>query len=263
MFKPYTKMFFKAFFIQSLWNFERLQNIGFLFVLKPFLDKVYLNPDRRKEALLRHTGFFNTHPYMANVIVAITANMEKKNAESASLADVKNVNMIKSAMAGPLAAIGDSFFWGTLRPVTSFISIFLVVLFARVLNQELLQYSIIVPLCFIFIYNIVHIPLRYWLMIISLRLDKESVALISRLEFKFLWEMARYAGLLIIIVTLFFYFKVFGFAPANTNFFGAAVPDAFVYGVVLVLATVLGRFSATFMFYSVILLCIIMSYLGI
>ena len=58
MFKIYGKMFFKSFFLQALWNFERLQNIGFLFVLKPFVDKVYPDRERRKEALIRHTGFF-------------------------------------------------------------------------------------------------------------------------------------------------------------------------------------------------------------
>ncbi|MDR3275349.1 MAG: PTS system mannose/fructose/sorbose family transporter subunit IID [Endomicrobium sp.] len=51
--------------MQSLWNFERIQNIGFLFVLKSFLCKIYLNKDRRKEAVLKHTVFFNTYPYTA------------------------------------------------------------------------------------------------------------------------------------------------------------------------------------------------------
>lgn len=261
MLKVYGKMFIKAFFIQALWNFERLQNIGFLFVLKPFIDKVYLNPDRKKEALLRHTGFFNTHPYMANIIIAMTANAEKEIAGNEGTdKKIPDTNFIKSIMAGPLAAIGDSFFWGTLRPFTAFLSIFLVILFARVLDP---QYSWIVPLVFLFTYNFVHVPVRYWLFFISLKLDKEMMAVISKLEFKFLGDMARYAGLLIVVISLFFYFKVFGFAPANVNFFGERIPDAFVFGIVLVLSTVFGRLSATFMFYCTVLLCVLMSYLGL
>lgn len=261
MFKVYSKMFLKSFFLQALWNFERLQNIGFLFVLKPFLDKVYLNPERRKDAMLRHTGFFNTHPYMANIIIAITSNAEKEIAENEGNGKkLPDVNFIKSVMAGPLAAIGDSFFWGTLRPFTAFLSIFLVILFSRVLDPA---YSWIVPLVFLFTYNCVHIPVRYWLFFISLKLDKEMLAVISKLEFKFLGDMARYAGLLLVIASLVFYFKVFGFAPVNMNFFGDNIPDAFIYGVVLVITTVFGRFSATFMFYCVVLLCVLMSYLGI
>ena len=259
--KIHFKMFIKAFFIQALWNFERLQNIGFLFVLKPYLDRIYPDKNERRRALLRHASFFNTHPYMANVIVGISSNMEKKISDGTMPQD--SVNQIKSIMAGPLAAIGDSFFWGTLRPVTSFISIFLVILFARVLDQSFSSYSILVPVFFLVTYNIVHIPFRCWLMFISFRLDRESVAIISKLEIKFLWEMIRYAGLIFVIFSLFLYFKVFGFDPANANFFGTFIPDAVIFGIVLVPSVLLGRFSATFMFYVIILLCIIMSYLGI
>ena len=255
-------MFFKAFFLQALWNFERLQNIGFLFVLKPFLDKIYPDKEKRREALLRHTGFFNTHPYMANVIIAMTANMEKHAAEG-GLDDVNKINLVKSTMAGPLAAIGDSYFWGTLRPVAAFISIFFVILFSRGLDQRFAAFNIMPPVIFIFLYNIVHLPVRYWLLFISFKLDKDSISFISKLEFKFLLEMVRYFGLLVVVASMFFYFNIFGFGPANQIFFGNTVPDVLVYGIVLVATTLLGRFRATFMFYSVILLCIVMSYMGL
>ncbi|MCL2145300.1 MAG: PTS system mannose/fructose/sorbose family transporter subunit IID [Endomicrobia bacterium] len=261
MFKIYGKMFLRSFLIQALWNFERLQNIGFLYVMQPFLDKIYPNIDKKKDAMIRHTGFFNTHPYMANIIIAVTANTEKELAESrASAKKAADINSIKSAMAGPLAAIGDSFFWGTLRPVTAFLSIFLVILFTRVLDPA---YSWIVPLVFLFSYNCVHITIRYWLFFISLKLDKEMIAVISKLEFKFLGDIVRYVGVLIVIASLFFYFKVFGFDPINNNFFASDIPDAFAFGVVLVLSAIFCRFGAAFMFYCVVLLCILMSYLGI
>ncbi|MDR1194991.1 MAG: PTS system mannose/fructose/sorbose family transporter subunit IID [Endomicrobium sp.] len=261
MFKVYGKMFLKTFFIQSLWNFERLQNIGFLFVLKPFLDKVYLNPDRRKEALMRHTGFFNTHPYMANIIIAITANAEKEIAAKEAAAEkLPDTNFIKSVMAGPLAAIGDSFFWGTLRPFTAFLSIFFVILFSKVLDPS---YSWIVPFIFLFTYNCVHIPARYWFLSISFKLDKEMLAVVPKLEIKFLGDMARYTGFLLVIASLVFYFKIFGFSAVHTNFLTPAIPDAFVFGIVLVVSIIFGRMSATFMFYSVVLLCVLMSYLGL
>jgi PTS system mannose-specific IID component len=261
MFKVYGKMFFKTFFIQALWNFERLQNIGFLFVLKPFLDKVYLNPDRRKEALMRHTGFFNTHPYMANIIIAITANAEKEIAvKEGTLEKLPDINFIKSVMAGPLAAIGDSFFWGTLRPFAAFLSIFFVILFSKALNPD---YSWIAPFIFLFAYNCVHIPARYWFLFISFKLDKEMLAVIPKLEIKFFGDMARYTSFLLVVASLVIYFKIYGFSSVHTNFLTPAVPDALVFGVVLAVSTVLGRMSATFMFYSVVLLCVLMSYLGL
>lgn len=259
----YIKMYIKSFFIQALWNFERLQNIGFLFVVKPFLDKVYADKNKRKEALLRHTGFFNTHPYMANVIVALTAKAEKRISET-GLENNPDVNLIKSSMAGPLAAIGDSFFWGTIRPVLSFLCIFWVIFFAqRSVMYTFSSYSVVIPITFFMLYNIIHLPVRYWFLVVSFKLDKESIAFISKMEFKVLWEMARYLGLIVILVSLGFYFKIFGFAPINTIFADNSVADTIMFGAVLVLSTIFGRFSATFMFYAVIILCILIAYLGI
>lgn len=261
MFKLYNKMFIKAFFIQSLWNFERLQNIGFLFVMKSFLKHLYKDKAKLKEAYLRHLGFFNTHPYMANIILAMAANMEEKIA--AEEANPQDVNILKNAMAGPLAAIGDSFFWGTIRPVVSFISIFMVILFARVLDPALAEYSVFVPLFFIFTYNLIHIPIRYWFMVVGFRFDSETIQFISKMEFKFLWEAIRYAGILVVAAAVFFYFKVFGFAPGNTNFFQGFIPDAMVYAIVFLLSFLLGKIRPVFLFYSVIVFCILISYLGI
>ncbi|MDR1942438.1 MAG: PTS system mannose/fructose/sorbose family transporter subunit IID [Endomicrobium sp.] len=260
MFKTRHVMFIKAFFLQSLWNFERLQNAGFLFVLKPFFKRIYKDAQERKKAFLRHSGFFNTHPYMANIIIAMVSNVEHKRAAGQEISDV---NALKSSLAGPLAAIGDSFFWGTVRPSVSFVCVFLVILFDKVLNHNLLGYSVFIPLFFLFAYNIIHVPLRYWFLFVGFKLDRESLAMISKLEFKFLWEALRYGGLLVIIAALFFYFKEFGFSPSSSILFGIAVPDAVVFAIVFVLSILLGRLSATLMFYLVILACMITSYLGI
>ena len=64
-------IFLRTFFLQALWNFERLQNVGFLYILYPVLKNLYPNKEKRKEVLLRHIGFFNTNPYMVTVIVAM------------------------------------------------------------------------------------------------------------------------------------------------------------------------------------------------
>ena len=62
-------IFLRTFFLQALWNFERLQNVGFLYILYPVLKKLYPDKEKRKEALLRHIGFFNTNPYMVTIII--------------------------------------------------------------------------------------------------------------------------------------------------------------------------------------------------
>ncbi len=69
-------IFLRTFFLQALWNFERLQNIGFLYILYPVIKSLYKDKEERKKVLLRHIGFFNTNPYMANIIIAMVINAE-------------------------------------------------------------------------------------------------------------------------------------------------------------------------------------------
>ena len=46
-------------FLQSSWNFERLQNAGFLFAIYPLLKIIYKdNPEALKNAVKRHFNFF-------------------------------------------------------------------------------------------------------------------------------------------------------------------------------------------------------------
>ncbi len=260
MIKICFKMFIRTLFIQALWNYERMQNIGFLFALKPFLYKIYLNEGKRKEALLRHMGFFNTHPYMANMIIAIIASMEKRIAEDNSNEKVSEVNAVKSAMEGPLAAIGDSFFWGTLRPLAALISISMLILL-KASDSWFEAYNVLIPLLFIFIYNIVHISVRFRLMFLGFILDKESIVRSSKFNFKLLWKMGYSDKLIISAAALFLYLKVFGFGSAANNIFPkTGINVVFIYGVVLVLSIFVSKkFSPIFLLYGTILTCIIMS----
>ncbi|MCA6069540.1 MAG: PTS system mannose/fructose/sorbose family transporter subunit IID [Endomicrobium sp.] len=262
MIKIYSRMFVRSFFIQTVWNYERMQNMGFVFILKPFLDKVYLNENKKKEALLRHIGHFNTHPYMSGVVVAIVANLEKKIAED-NVTDAKlpDVNNIKDTMAGPLAALGDLFFFGTLRPAISFISIFMLIFFVKVLDDRFVGYGILIPFIFIVLYNVVHIAARYWIMFLGFKFGKESIFVLS--SFKFLLTLTRYSGLIIAIAALVLYFSTFGFG-LNGMFPDSNAQDAIVYGIVLVCSVlVASRFGGIFLFYTIILACMLMSYLGI
>ena len=261
MIKIYSKMFLRALFLQALWNYERMQNIGLLFVLKPFLYKIYLSEDKRKEALLRHTGFFNTHPYMSNMIIIVIANMEKEIAKGNCSEKVSEVNMIKSVMEGPLAAIGDSFFWGTLRPLMALISIFILIIL-KAPDSRFTAYGVLVPLVFISLYNAVHILIRYRLIFMGFLFDKKNIANLSKLNFKFLWKMGRLGKVIIPITVLFLYLKVFGFGPESVSS-GVNIQIIFKYSAVLVLSVLVSKkFGSVPLFYGVILTCIIMSYLG-
>jgi len=110
-----ARSFFRGLFILTCWNEERMQNLGFAFGIEPWLERIYPRGDRRGvEARGRHLEFFNTQPYMAGIIVGVTARLEETAFRSG--ADPARADALKSAMASALAGAGDAFFWGALRP---------------------------------------------------------------------------------------------------------------------------------------------------
>lgn len=253
-------IFLRTFFLQALWNFERLQNIGFLYILYPVFKSLYKDKEKRKEALLRHIGFFNTNPYMVNIIIAMVINSEN-NIASGQEQNTKKPEMIKSVMAGPTAAIGDYFFWGTWRPFVSFISILMIILSMNMFNINFLW---IAPVVFIVVYNIVHLAFRYWSLIISFRLNDKMIKLISKLEIKFIVDIFRIIGLVIITLAIFFYFKTFGLVPViDSELHKLVYPDVLIYGAIFLISFLFGRIRPVIMFYFALIFSFILGYLGI
>ena len=253
-------IFLRTFFLQALWNFERLQNIGFLYILYPVFKSLYKDKEKRKQALLRHIGFFNTNPYMVNIIIAMVINSEN-NIASGQEQNIKKPEMIKSVMAGPTAAIGDYFFWGTWRPFVSFISILMIILSMNMFSVNFLW---IAPVIFIVVYNIVHLAFRYWSLIISFRLNDKMIKLISKLEIKFIVDIFRIIGLVIITLAIFFYFKTFGLVPViDSELHKLVYPDILIYGAVFLISFLFGRIRPVIMFYFALIFSFILSYLGI
>jgi len=108
------RVFWRCLFLQAAWNRRGMQNLGFAYAIDPALRRLYADPARRREALRRHLGTFNCHPYTAAAIVGGAIHHEERVAageepESAPLE-------YKQILQGPLAAVGDSFFWAGLRP---------------------------------------------------------------------------------------------------------------------------------------------------
>lgn len=101
----------RSFFLQATWNFERMQHLGFCFALLPVLR--WVHPDAgsraRIDAVKRHLEFFNTHPVMAAPILGAAARLEAEG-------EGGTAQTCKLSLMGSYGAIGDSFFWGGLRP---------------------------------------------------------------------------------------------------------------------------------------------------
>ncbi|SCC14110.1 PTS system mannose/fructose/sorbose family transporter subunit IID [Gilliamella intestini] len=101
-------------FLQGSWNYERMQNGGWVYSMIPAIKKLYTTKEERSAALKRHLEFFNTHPYLVSPILGVTLAFEEERANGAAIDDV-TIQGVKIGMMGPLAGVGDPVFWFTLR----------------------------------------------------------------------------------------------------------------------------------------------------
>lgn len=130
----------------------RQHAIGFVYSIMPALDEFYSEDKKgKKEALVRHTQFFNITSILSTLVMGIVASMEKEKSMKDDF-DEDSIIAIKVALMGPLSGIGDSIFIGVLRVIAGGIGIS----FAA-------QGSILGPILFILIYNVPTIILRYYL----------------------------------------------------------------------------------------------------
>ena len=112
-------LFWRSFLLQAAFNFERFQNLGWWWGLKPMLQKLYPDREDLAQAYKRHLVFFNTSPWTSGPIFGVVASMEESKARGEADLDDESINSVKVSMMGPLAGIGDSLFFGALRPVLS------------------------------------------------------------------------------------------------------------------------------------------------
>ena len=140
------RVFWRSFFLQATSNYERMQNVGFCFCLSPVLRKLYQG-SALKDALARHLVFFNSHPYMTAALLGATIRIEIQVASGErSVDDVIN---FKRYMMGPMAAIGDSFFWASLRPFAAAWAV-----------MAVLSGLIWAPIAFLLLFNLCHLGIR-------------------------------------------------------------------------------------------------------
>jgi PTS system mannose-specific IID component len=163
-------VFWRSFFIQASWSFDRLQSLGFAFAMVPVLRRLY--PDRTSFSarLNEHLEYFNTQPYLASFILGAAARAEEKRA--AGKGPAADPAEIKRTLMAPLGALGDSFFWGALKPFAAAVAV-----------ATLLGGAWWAPLLYLGLYNAVHVGLRAALIFEGYRTGGDVVALLSRYQF--------------------------------------------------------------------------------
>lgn len=103
--------------LQGGFNYERFQNLGFWWMMRPTLDRLYPDPVDRAAAYQRHLVYFNTNPWVIGPIAGVTASMERQRAKGSTDLNDEAINSVKVGLMAPLAGIGDSLIFGTIRPI--------------------------------------------------------------------------------------------------------------------------------------------------
>jgi len=177
-------------FLHAAWNFERLQNVGFLYAIYNLLRRIY---DKNKYGLIgainRHISFFNTHIFFASAAVGVIAKLEsdikeddeKKNAE---------IESTKMGIMGPLAAIGDSLFWSGLKPLALLLGAGII--FLTGFSMKSLTGGVIVSLA---VYNIPRLIIKYYLLFKAYYNHGDLFTQIQKIKFQEIMKSVKLIGM--------------------------------------------------------------------
>lgn len=166
--KDLNKVALRSLGMEWDWNYERQMNMAFCHSMLPVIKKLYPAKDDQAAAMQRHLEFFNTTPHLSTLILGITAAMEEQNANDPEF-ETESINNVKVSLMGPLAGIGDSFIWGTLRIIATGVGVSLAS-----------QGNILGPILFLLLFNIPAQGLRFYLMHAGYKLGSGFLAKVQQ-----------------------------------------------------------------------------------
>ncbi|MEH2957938.1 PTS system mannose/fructose/sorbose family transporter subunit IID [Candidatus Merdisoma sp. JLR.KK006] len=148
--KELNSVFWRSFTINASFNYERQMNQGYVYSMIPVLKKLYPEKTLLADALKRHSEFFNVTPMVSPFVMGLSTAMEEQGAKDENF-DKSSISAVKSALMGPLSGIGDSVFWGTLRPLAAGIACSLA-----------MGGNVLAPIIFLLLFNIPNVLCRYY-----------------------------------------------------------------------------------------------------
>jgi PTS system mannose-specific IID component len=148
----------RALYLQAFFTPERMQGPGFAFALLPVVERLY-EGEERAAALRRHVGYFNTHPVLAGLVLGATARLEEQRARGEDVSE-ERIETLKRTLASPLAALGDPFFWVTLRPTAGLLGVLAMGLLPGSVSSGPDPRVLLCPFVVLLTYNAVALPFR-------------------------------------------------------------------------------------------------------
>lgn len=144
----FTAAFLRSFAVQGSWNYRTMIGGGLGYALTPLLRRIHAgDPVALRQAIERHTGSFNAHPYLSPVAIGALARLEHEGR------DAETFDRFRTALRGPLGALGDQAIWAGWRPFCTLVTILGVMSGAD---------ARLAVMAFFIIYNVGHVGLRLW-----------------------------------------------------------------------------------------------------
>lgn len=262
--KQLKKIYHRSQHYAIVYNYSRLCGNSVAYGLYPFLNWLYPNPEDKEkkiEALVRHTTFFNLTPQFSPFCFSLFASMEKEAKENPDF-DVAAIEAVKASIQGPLSGIGDSIFWVTWRIIVTGIAL-----------QFSLQGSIIGPILFILAYNIPSYIIRYVLTFVGYKMGNTFIeqayesGMISVIT-----KVASIVGLIMvggmaanqIAIPIILEFSLNGATQSVADIFNSILPGLLELTFTLVLLRLIKhKMSITKIIILVFVICILCAAIGI
>lgn len=148
-FRTRAAIFVRLLAVQGAWNYETMVGNGIGFCVEPALRRLPGGPDGApyRAALARQSQYFNAHPYLTGVAVGALARAELDGEAP------ERIERFRTALCGPLGALGDRLVWATWLPLCSFAALVVFGLGAS---------PLVTVTTFLGLYNAVHLGLRAW-----------------------------------------------------------------------------------------------------
>lgn len=108
-------VFLRSLSLQASWNHERMQNLGLLTTMLPWLMRQPRDTQEDRLFCRRYYGFFNTNPYFANFLIGGLIKLEDQRAAGQDISPAL-IMTFRDSLGRTFASLGDQLFWLGLRP---------------------------------------------------------------------------------------------------------------------------------------------------
>ena len=93
--KTLKSMFWNSGLVFCGFNMVKMEGNAFTCTMAPAIEELYSDPEERKQALVRHNNFFNTHAVLFSFIAGLAYALEREKVTKGSVDDdtIENIKV--------------------------------------------------------------------------------------------------------------------------------------------------------------------------